>query len=163
MLCPFQNLLVEPSDICGRCGLLILHVAIYCFCPCPSLLVEPSDIRGRCGLLILHVAIYCFTPFGVYRTSLYTIVPSLLSCAAVTLAYLCCGSVQQIRLRTRTAGHGVLADGRAALFAEIRLRCSHGDRRFGIIRSFPCGILLVRFAQTVGVARNLYKIYQNGY
>ena len=74
--CPCPSLLVEPSDICGRCGLLILHITAYCVCPFQNLLGEPSDICGRCSLLILHVAIYCFTPFEVYRTSLYTIVPS---------------------------------------------------------------------------------------
>ena len=84
--------------------MLILHITAYCLCPFQNLLGEPSDIRGAvclyCTLRYIAfapfricwescrifvggvVSLYykwrhiAFAPFGVYRTSLYTIVPS---------------------------------------------------------------------------------------
>ena len=90
-------------------------MAAYCVCPFQNLLREPSDICGRCGLLILHVAIYCFTPFGVYRTSLYTIVP---------LSFILRGGDACIPvLRSRSTNTPAHTDGRARLRYLLKYTC----------------------------------------
>ena len=95
--------------------MLILHITAYCVCPFQNLLVEPSDICGRCGLLILHVAIYCFTPFEVYRTSLYTIVPS---------SFILRGGDACIPvLRSRSTNAPAHTDGRARLRYLLKYAC----------------------------------------
>ena len=107
--------------VCLYCTLRHIAFAPFRIYWCDGLMLFRRNLTltrlraERCGLLILHVAIYCFTPFGVYRTSLYTIVPS---------SFILPGGDAGIPvLRSRSTNTPAHTDGRARLRYLLKYAC----------------------------------------